>query len=68
MSIFFLNTIGKTIHFICFDLAILLPANDMPTRGRADVNCQIITQRKTPFLVLKPFYHGKSQKRRSSVF
>jgi hypothetical protein len=37
----------------------------VPAGGGFDINCQKITQRKAPFLVLQPFYHGKNQKRRS---
>lgn len=38
MALIFMYTVRKTIHFLCSNLTVLLPAYNMPARRRTDIN------------------------------
>ena len=42
MAVFLLNAVGKPVDLIGLNLAVLSPAHNMATGGRANVDSQII--------------------------
>ena len=41
MSVLFIDSVGKTVNLLCFQLPVLHPSGDMPSGGGSDVDGQV---------------------------